>query len=246
MRNAFLLGTVLLAGFLTGACESSDPGDNAAQVRLIHARSGAPAVDLVVGGESVLDGIAFSQASGFAEVPAGSATLQVRPAAGGAAIVGATTTFEPGARYTLLFSNSGGASDLRIAPDTATGLPLAPPPTSPSDTGAIPGESKVKLRVIHNAADAPPLDVYLTLYQEPLAGAIRLVEPFTYGVGLNPDFPGYVERDPGTWQVRFTADGTDDVLIDTGPITLAAGQVKSIILFSSDTTGMGIAIVRER
>jgi hypothetical protein len=210
----------------------------------MHAREGAPAIDLIVNGETVLQDVGFSEASGFAEVGAGSATVSIRPATGGAALSTTTTELAPGARYTLLFSNAGAGSEVRLAADTATGLPLSPPPTEPGDTGAIPGESKIKIRVIHNASDAPPLDVYLALDGE--SAEFPLVEPFTYGVGLNPEFPGYVERDPGIWRVRFTADGTEDVVLDTGPISMLAGQVRSVVLFSTDTTGLGLAIVRER
>jgi hypothetical protein len=236
---------LLLSASLLVACDSSEPGD-VAQLRLLHARDGAPAIDVTVNGETILEGIAFSEASGFAEVEAGAATVALRPAGGGTALSSAAADLIPGTRYTLLFSNAGGASELRIAPDTATGIPLQPPPTEPGDTGAIPGESKIKIRVIHNAIDAPPLDVYLSLDGAPFTGGFPLVEPFTYGVGLNPEFPGYTERDPGVWRVRFTADGTHDVMLDSGPLSMLAGQVRSVILHSTDTTGLGLAVVRER
>lgn len=244
MKPSYSSVMLVALALAAGACDSSEPGNGVASLRLMHARTGAPAVDLLVDGDTVFQGVGFAQASAFAEVPAGSATVDIR--SGDNDFASAPVNFAPGARYTLLFSNSGGTSDILVAEDTATGVPLEPPPIQPGDTGAIPGESKVKLRVIHNASDAPPLDVYLTLNDEPLDGAIRLIEPFVHGVGLSPEFPGYVERDPGTWRVRFTDDNTLDVVLDTGPISMSAGQVRSVILFSSDTTGMGIAIVRER
>ena len=235
--------SLLIFTLAAAGCSSSEPA-NAAHVRLMHVRDGAPAIDLAVNGETVLQDVSFSEASEFAEVEAGAATVTIRPATGGGPLTTVTTELTPGGRYTLLFGKAGEGNDLRLAADTATGLPLGPPPSQPGDTGAIPGESKIKLRVIHNASDAPPLDVYLSLDDGPLGSP--LVEPFTYGLGLNPEFPGYVERDPGTWRVRFTADGTQDVLLDTGPISMPAGQVRSVILFSTDTTGLGIAVVRER
>ena len=245
MKLISLHRLALIAVALSG-CESNEgPGDGTAEIRLMHAQSGADAVDLVLNGTPVATGVGFAQTSGLIDVPAGAAAFQIRPSGGGTALAIGAAELESGARYTILFSRSG-TSDMRIAADTATGIPSAPPPTQPGDTGAIPGESKIKLRVIHNAPDAPPLDVYLTLNDEPLDGAFPLVEPFTYGVGLSPEFPGYVERDPGIWRLRFTADGTLQVLLDTGPIQMAAGQVRSVILMESDSTGMGIASVRER
>lgn len=247
MTSTHALATALALTCLTAACDSNEgPSDGVAELRLMHARSGAPAVNLVVDGETVAGGIGFTEASGFAVVEAGSADIEIRPAGGGATLSSAATELASGGRYTLLFSNSGSTTDLRISADTAPGVPTEPPPPEPDDTASIPGESKIKLRVIHNAADAPPLDVYLSLYETPIEGAAKLVGPFLYGVGLNPEFPGYVERDPGTYRLRFTSVGTLAVLLDTGPIGMAAGQVRSVILFSSDSTGLGLANVRER
>ena len=237
-----------LAGLIVaGGCDSyGGPGNGTAEVRFIHAGLGSPPADLVIDDETIAGGISFARVSALADVEAGAAEVEVRSAAGGDVLTSGATTLESGRRYTAIFSRSGDSTAVRIVPDTAQGVPDTPPPPLPSDTGAIPGESKIKLRVIHNAQDAPALDVYLTLDDEPLAGALPLIEPFVYGVGLSPHFPGYVERDPAIWRVRFTADGTHDVLVDTGPIPMAAGQVRSILLIESDTTGLGVANVRER
>lgn len=237
-----------LAAAFAAACDSSSgPNeDDTAEVRVMHAKADAPAVDLVIDGEAVIEGVAFNQASAFAAVEAGSASLAIAPAAGGTAIGTAATTLEAGRRYTVLFGTGGNGSGVLIAADTSVSVPDAPPPREPSDTGAIPGESKIKLRVIHNAPGAPLLDAYLSQGDAPIEAALKIVEPFTYGVGLDPQFPGYLERDPGVWRVRFTVDNTLDVLLDTGPISMHAGQVRSIILSSTDTTGLGVAIIRER
>lgn len=243
MRGSNALLRLIVLTLLAAACGTNEP-DASAFVRVMHVRDGAPPMDLLVNGETVLQDVAFSEASEFAEVRPGTATLAMRPVAGGTPLSTTTSELTPGARYTLLFSGAADEGGLRLAPDTAAGVPLTPPPTEPGDTGAIPGESKIKVRVIHNASDAPPLDVYLSLDGDSFG--FPLVEPFTYGLGLDPEFPGYVERDPGVWRVRFTADGTEDIVLDTGPISMLAGQVRSVILFSADTTGLGIAIVRER
>jgi predicted RNA-binding protein len=58
----------------------SDPGEMA-RVRLVHASPDAPAVDVTVheSGDALFEDVAFAEASA-AEVPAGSYTLEVRPA----------------------------------------------------------------------------------------------------------------------------------------------------------------------
>ena len=246
-RKVSLSIAMVAAGLAAAACGSdTGPASDIAQVRVMHARSGAPAIDLLVEGTAVVQGLEFARASAFVDVPAGDAALEIRDA--GAPEVLSARTFEltGGMRYTLLYGNAGNERDINIAADTATGIPLSPAPSSVADTAAIPGESKVKLRVIHNASDAPPLDVYLTTADAPLTGNLPLIEPFRYGTGLSPEFPGYVERDPGVYRVYFTLDGTGTVVLDTGPIDMAAGHVRTVVLASTDTTGLGFVVVRER
>jgi hypothetical protein len=242
------VSTCALALVLAAAACGSDtgPASDIAQLRVMHVRAGAPAIDLVVEGATLVEDVPFARTSAFVDVPAGESAVEIRQANAPGVLGAHTFELVGGERYTLLYSNSGNTRDISLAPDTATGVPTQPPPTSAADTAAIPGESKVKLRVIHNASDAPPLDVYLTTADAPLEGALPLIEPFRYGTGLSPEFPGYVERDPGVYRVRFTADGTHDVVLDTGPLDMPAGFVRTVVLFSSDTTGLGVGVVRER
>jgi len=246
-RTASLSIAVLAAGLAAAACGSdTGPAAEIAQVRVMHARSGAPPIDLLVEGTAIVQGLEFARASAFVDVPAGEAALEIRGAGAREVLSARTYELTGGMRYTLLYGDAGNEREINIAADTAVGIPLTPPPSSAADTGAIPGESKVKLRVIHNASDAPPLDVYLTTADAPLTGNLPLIEPFRYGTGLSPEFPGYVERDPGTYRVRFTQDGTTTVVLDTGPIEMAAGHVRTVVLSSTDTTGLGFVVVRER
>ncbi|WP_084509902.1 DUF4397 domain-containing protein [Haloplanus natans] len=59
--------------------DNSDPGDDMARVRLVHASPDAPAVDVTLAsnGDALFDGVAFGE-SGYVTVPAGDYTLQVR------------------------------------------------------------------------------------------------------------------------------------------------------------------------
>jgi hypothetical protein len=59
--------------------DNSDPGDDTARVRLVHASPDAPAVDVTLAsnGDTLFDGVAFGD-SGSVTVPAGDYTLQIR------------------------------------------------------------------------------------------------------------------------------------------------------------------------
>lgn len=71
--------------------DNSDPGDDMARVRAVHASPDAPAVDVVVAetGDALFEGVEFG-GSGYAEVPAGDYRLCVYPAGErGEAVLGA-------------------------------------------------------------------------------------------------------------------------------------------------------------
>jgi hypothetical protein len=244
--SSFLAASAAVAFALVAAACGSDtgPGGESAELRVMHARNGAPAVDLVVDGRTVVRGVSYTKVSDFAEVAAGDVAFELRDQ-GGRVLVRGDASLEAGRRYTALLGGARDSTGASVVLDTA-GTPFTPPPQEPGDTGVVPGEGKVKLRVVHNAPDAPALDVYLTENDADLAGATRLVEPFTPGVGQSPEFPGYVEREPGVWRLRFTEDNTLNVLLDTGPIHMAPGMVQTVILASTDTTGLGLVYVRER
>ena len=57
--------------------DNSDPGDDTARVRAVHASPDAPAVDITADGEVLFDGVEFGE-SDSVEVPAGDYTLEVR------------------------------------------------------------------------------------------------------------------------------------------------------------------------
>ena len=59
--------------------DNSDPGDDTARVRLVHASPDAPAVDVTVNstGDAIYDGVAFGE-SAYTTVPSNDYTLQIR------------------------------------------------------------------------------------------------------------------------------------------------------------------------
>jgi hypothetical protein len=61
--------------------DDSDPGDDTARVRVVHASPDSPAVDVVVDGtgDALFEDVAFGE-SGYAEVPEGSYELGIYPA----------------------------------------------------------------------------------------------------------------------------------------------------------------------
>jgi hypothetical protein len=227
--------THLFAGCLVLAaisgCDSkvADPRDETARIRLVHGSSITSALNLKVDGATVLQGVAATQISNYAEVEAGHHTVSVTLAGSGQALLTRPVTLEKDGDYTMLVSGTLADPEDMIA----------------SDTAFTPLNGKVKIRVIHAARNAPPLDVYLTSPGADLATAPKLVDPFEFNVADTTVFPGFAERDPGDWQVRFTADGTTNVLLDTGPFTTASGQIITVVLSHDGNNDLVARIVDE-
>jgi hypothetical protein len=220
------LGLLLLLAACSGdPTATTSPPTDTARLRVVNATAGPP-IAVAIDGQVAIDQVAATVPSSYVGVPAGHHTLEIRSAERGTVLGSRAVTFQKDSAYTVVAPPGGGSGPLVAI-----------------DTGVVPAAGKVKLRVVHAAPDAPPLDVFLTEDGADLAGAFPYVTPFVYGVGTSDEAPGYVEREPGTYQVRFTHAGTLDVLLDTGPLPADPGQVFSVLLVQqSDTLGGGLAV----
>src|SRR6056297_3975493 len=82
-RRLATVGVALLlltsfAGVGIATTGASDAG--AAQVRVAHLSPDAPAVDVLVDGDAVLEGVEFGTVSEYLEVPAGERTVTIQTA----------------------------------------------------------------------------------------------------------------------------------------------------------------------
>ena len=213
LSHLFAAGLVIAT---VAGCESkvADPRDETARIRLVHGAAITNPLNLKVDGSTVLNSVAATQISNYAEVDAGSHTISVTVDGSGLTLLTRSATLAKDGDYTMLVSGTLADPEDMIA----------------SDTAFTPLTGKVKIRVIHAARSAPPLDVYLTAPGDDLATASKLVDPFDFNVADSTVFPAFAERDPGDWQVRFTADGTTNVLLDTGPFTTTSGQIITVVL----------------
>jgi len=167
---------------------------------------------VLVDNEVLLDDLSYSTASGYLDVEAGSRHL---------GFVSGSGTFDDhqldlaeGADYTILpccmqFPNS----------------------TVLTDDNSEPAVGNARLRVVDFATLASSVNVYLTAPGADLAGA----EPtFVLDIGSASD---YMEVPAGNYQMRVTNWDSDTVVIDSGALTLAEGQVRTIV--TMDASGGG-------
>lgn len=228
------LHLMLLVGsaLLLAACERQiaeiRPPDGTARLRLVHGSAETAALNLVVDGQVLVNGLAPTGISPYTELAAGDHQVKIGLTGSGGTLLQRQITLDEGKDYSFLVSGSLASPEGMLASDTA-GIPL-------------PG--KVKIRIVHAARNAPPLDVYLTAPGADLSGQGTVVEPFEFGVDT-ANFPGFVERDPGDYEVRFTQDGTTNVVLGTGTFHAAAGQVLTVVLSHDEAGGLVTRVIDE-
>lgn len=148
-------------------------------------------------------------------MPAGPQRVEIRHYIDDALIGASEITFREGVTHTVA---------LRVSPD---GLE----PIDVTDTAVATAPSEGRLRVVHLAANAPPLDVFLVRpeSQDP----VPLMAPFPYGTA-SP----YLSSAPGKWTVIVKAQGGAETLLRTAPIPILGGQVRTLILMHEPSGGV--------
>ena len=232
---------VLTIGLSLAACGEPAGVDNGnqgtAQVRMMNAAAGTPALDLVVGGKVIAGGVQFEQSSVLASMPGGTQTLAIRRSGQTANLVTKSVSITPNAKYALVVS--GTLASLSLTPTVTVDTGLAKP-------------DRANIRIINIGADfptdssqAPPpvlLDVYFTAPGADLNGA-------TSFISIDARYSSYstlIYFDPGSWVVRFTSAGTKTVVASTVTIPIAVGQVRAVTLQRTAGGGFTTSVVVEQ
>jgi hypothetical protein len=212
----------LLAMLALGAgCDDDDPTSppptQQSRVRVLHASPDAPNVDVLVDGAVVLNNVPFKGYSNYLSVPAGARNFKVRATADPSVVViDVTPALAANKDYTVIARN-----------------PLSTiEPWLLTDNNASPATGNIKVRLVHGAPAAPTVDIYVTAPGADLATATPTLAGVPYAIAS-----GYLEVPAGTYQVRVTPENTKTVAIDSGALTLNAGQIRTAV--AVDAVGGG-------
>lgn len=216
--NLKLLTLLLAATAVTAACSDDDNTgpDGEARVRVVHASPDAPAVDILVDDAEVLADVPYRAASGYLEVAPGQRNLKVNAAGTATTVIDADVELTDGTDYTVI----------------ASGPVAALAPIVLEDDNTAPGAGNVKVRAIHGAPGAPAVDIYVTAPDADLASESPVLTGVEFG-----DVADYIEAPAGAYRVRVTPTGSKTVVIDSGELSLASGEVRTVIAL--DAAGGG-------
>ena len=183
--------------------DNSDPGSDTARLRLVHVSPDAPAVDVTAGGDTLFDGVGYTE-SGSVEVPAGDYTVEVRGDTDnndGDVVADFGVSLEGGEVYT-------GFAAGYLSPDDD-------PADTPFDLlftqdGVVSETADTaNVRVSHMSPDAPNVDVYVD--------GSAVLEDVAFGTTSS-----YLEVSAGDHDVEITAAGDADTVVFDDTITVAA------------------------
>jgi uncharacterized protein DUF4397 len=235
-----------LAALVLQGCgpEASAPqSDDGARLRFASASPDAGALDLLVSGKTIARGVGSTQASRPVEVETGSATAEVRASNTTAVLATVPLTLEAGGSYTVLVVGPRQSLMAMVSVDTGSSGPPPAPAPPPVDSGnpPPPAPDYARFRIVHAAPHAPPLDPYLQPAGAPL-DTMPAFLPFEYG---SLALIGDLVRSAGDYTVAFTEAGTRRVVLDSGKITAAVGELLTVVLGENADQSLRVDVVRE-
>jgi len=186
-------------------------------VRVVHAASDAPAVDVLANGNVVFQGLTFRTYTDYTPVPPGAYTFTVNLTGTATTVISTgSVMLQGGSAYTFYAMGTVAKSNLILI---GTGDVVNAP---------APGSSLI--RVIHAASSAPTVDVYATAPYAPLGAALLTGVPFT---AASPQ----VIVPAGNYQARVTPMGSKTVAIDSGRLAITGGTVRTVVALDPATPG---------
>ena len=176
-----------------------------ASLRVIHAVSDAPAVNILANGEVAVAGLDYAESSERLELPPATYSVAVDALLPGdetLTVIGPVDlALEEATNYKVFAVGSVVADS--IMPVVVT-----------SDIEDI-ADGNIRLQVVHAAAAAPAVDIHVTAPDDDLTAPLATLD--------FAEFTGAVDVPAGNYRVRITLPGEDSVVFDSGSLDLAAG-----------------------
>jgi hypothetical protein len=203
--KSWMIGVASLASICLVAC--GDTNNDEARVRVFHASPDAPNVDVLVDQGRVLEDVPYTEASDFLPVPAGTRHIAVNITGTDTTVIDARLDLEDDVDYLVVAAGKAAS----IAPIVATCDRTVPP------------EGSARVRVLHSAASAPAVDIYVTAPNQGIDDAQPALSAAPFRA-----ISDYLTIPGGTYDVRVTVAGTKTVAIEALNLAIPAGTVTTV------------------
>jgi hypothetical protein len=204
-------GFLSLLGALSVAACNSTPTDHsnssASGFKVVNI-AGPGTLNVKLDAVPVFSGVAQGAGTAYHAVTPGTHTIRIEQGLPNSRVTEEDVSFASGDTLTITAIDSSG--------NLGTGVL--------TDTGVIATTGHSKLRVVHYAAGAPPVDIWRT--QPDFATPTKVMFPFPYLA-----VSSYIESTPGNWTVFVTPEGVaSDTLVGLGPIPIGSGESWTVYL----------------
>lgn len=204
-------------------------------LRALHASPDAPLVNIWIDETPALTSVDFNDGSGFVGVgqaenvtdEGANVNVQVEAILPGddAVVLDETLPLTFGTETTVIATGS-------IEADTFGPLVISNAAGEPIADGSF------RAQVVHAAAGAPPVDVYVTPLDGELVNPVNGAEPLAFGA-----FTRQLDVPAGSYQIRIAVPGeTPTVVYNSGEIPLAAGA--DLMIVATDNVFLGDSAVQ--
>ena len=218
MFKKLMLVTMTLAAVV--GCGGNNKNDEA-RLRVFHASPDAPNVDVLVDGGAVLENVPYTAASDFLPVASGTRHIRVTAAGTDTAVIDAPLDLESDTDYLVVAAGKLA----QLAPIVTT-----------TDRSA-PASGLARLRVLHSAASAPAVDVYVTAPGIGIAAA----EPILSNVPFRA-ISDYLTVAADSYDVNVTVAGTKTVAIQALNLAVPEGLVATVAALDNSGGGAPFAL----
>ncbi len=218
---ALLLGALALSGCNDSSSDDPVSGpDPTSELRVLHASPDGPKVNVLVGGDAVLDGVDYKIGSGYLTVPADTLTVAVDgilPGGNTATVIGPVDLdIESDTRYTVV----------------AFGEVAAIQPLVVSVPDATIASHETRVQVLHAAPAVPEIDVFVVDPDISNPTGLAPLGAFDQKETLGP-----LTMPAGEYRILVTLAGDTGVVFDSGPVTLSGGADLLLAAVNNTATG---------
>ena len=220
------VGVAAILGLLFFALSCGGSGSSSTgQIRFVQASPGQPLLTLFIDGTQEASNLGYGNSTAYLTARPGSRHVQAMPVSGGSAVFDVSVPVTSSGNTTVLMT--GPTSSVKSIVLTDGG------------TTAITGDSFV--RVLNASLTMGPADVYIIAAGTSLSG----VKPVSANVGFDQD-GGYQPVIAGDYEVIFTTPGTQNALLDTGPINLTSAQNWTLVVLDGPAGGFTFTTMQDQ
>ncbi len=184
------------------------------QIRIGHFSPDAPAVNVLVDGDSVLENVSFGEISDYLAIDAGSYEIDVVPAAGGDSVDSGSTGSRTESGDAVISASLDLERDTDYTVLAIDELASIRPLVLEDENRSV--EDRTQVRLVHTSPDAPAVDV-------------RVVDGPT--LFRNVEFgeaSDYIGVDAATYDIDVMPAGSDDAVLSLSDVTLPEGQTITV------------------